>query len=147
MKSTYTIVKECNGDKIIIDYSKLDGYKFKPKNKIKYNGIKVNSIVVVKKSFIEKLLKKKVKRKLNYYLEYIISLIDNDDEDGSGLKEALTDLERYKSIVEYKYKKYLNQKYITLLLKKIKLLENELKTKILIYENEEVLVEENKKSR
>ena len=59
MENTYTIVKEAyNGEKVYIDYSKLNGFKFTPKNTIKYKGIKVNSLLVIKPSFIEKLLKK-----------------------------------------------------------------------------------------
>lgn len=149
MEKTYTIVKEqYNGDKIYIDYSKLNGFKVKPKNNIKYNGVKVNSLIIVKPSFIQKLLKKKVKRKLDFYLQYIISLMDNDEgESSTDLKLALNDLARYKSIVEYKYRKYLDQKYINLLLKKISILENEIKSK-LIYKQEEVYeVEEKGKSR
>ncbi len=149
MEKTYTIVKEqYNGDKIYIDYSKLNGFKVKPKNNIKYNGVKVNSLIIVKPSFIQKLLKKKVKRKLDFYLQYIISLMDNDEgESSTDLKLALNDLARYKSIVEYKYRKYLDQKYINLLLKKISILENEIKSK-LIYKQEEIYeVEEKGKSR
>lgn len=149
MENTYTIVKEQhNGDKIYIDYTKFNGFKVKPKNNIKYKGIKVNSLVIIKPIFIEKLLKKKVKRKLNFYLQYIISLMDDESSDPSDLKMALDDLERYKSIVEYKYRKYLDQKYINLLLKKIDLLEHEIKMK-LIYKKEDVyeLDEEKGKSR
>lgn len=148
MENTYTIVKEeYNGDKVYIDYTKLNGFKFTPKNSFKYNGIKVNSLVVVKQSFIEKLLKKKVKRKLDFYLQYIISLMDNDEDNGTGLKEALNDLERYKSIVEYKYRKYLDQKYINLLLKKIDILEHELKMKIIYMQEDVYEMEERGKSR
>ena len=96
---------------------------------------------------IEKLLKKKVKRKLDFYLQYIISLMDNDEDDGTGLKEALNDLERYKSIVEYKYRKYLDQKYINLLLKKIDILEHELKMKIIYMQEDVYEMEEKGKSR
>ncbi|MBP3461279.1 MAG: hypothetical protein J6K21_02590 [Bacilli bacterium] len=149
MEKTYTIVKEqYNGDKVYIDYSKLNGFKVKPKNNIKYKGVKVNSLIIVKPSFIQKLLKKKVKRKLDFYLQYIISLMDNDDsESSSDLKLALNDLSRYKSIIEYKYRKYLDQKYINLLLKKMDILENEIKTK-LMYKQEEIYeIEEKGKSR
>lgn len=139
MEKTYTIVKEqTNGEKIYIDYSKFNGYKVKPRNNVKYDGVKVNSLVIMKPSFIEKLLKKKVKRKLDFYLQYIISLMDNDEEGEVGnLRLALDDLARYKSIVEYKYQKYLDQKYISLLLKKMDILEHEIKMK-LIYKQEEV---------
>lgn len=140
MEKTYTIVKEQkNGDKVYLDYSKFNGYKVTPKNNVKYEGVKVNSLVIMKPSFIEKILKKKAKRKLDFYLQYIISLMDNDEEDGStgNLRLALDDLARYKSIIEYKYRKYLDQKYISLLLKKMDILENEIKMK-LIYKQEEV---------
>ena len=71
MEKTYTIVKEqTNGEKIYIDYSKFNGYKVKPRNNVKYAGVKVNSLVIMKPSFIEKILKKKVKRKLDFYLQY-----------------------------------------------------------------------------
>ena len=139
MEKTYTIVKEQNnGEKVYIDYTKFNGYKIKPRNNIKYNGVKVNSLVILKPSFIEKVLKKKVKRKLDFYLQYIISLMDNDEDGTVGnLRLALDDLARYKSIVEYKYRKYLEEKYINLLLKKIDILEHEIKMK-LIYKQEEV---------
>ena len=148
MENTYTIVKESyNGEKVYIDYSKINGFKFTPKNSFRYKGVRVNSLLVVKPSFIEKLLKKKVKRKLDFYLNYIISLMDDDEEDGSGLNEAYNDLQRYKSIVEYKYRKYLEQKYINLLLKKIDILEHELKMKMLYLQEEVYEMEERGKSR
>ena len=56
MEKTYTIVKEqFNGDKVYIDYTKFKGFKVKPRNNVKYDGIKVNSLVILKPSFIEKL--------------------------------------------------------------------------------------------
>lgn len=136
MEKNYTIVKEqINGDKIYIDYTKITGYKFKPQNKT--SKIKVNSLLIVKPSFIEKILKKKVKRKLDFYLQYMISLVDDDNnEDSGGLNEVLNELNRYKTIVEYKYSKYLENKYIDLLLKKISILERELKMKIILKQEE-----------
>lgn len=135
MKKTYIVAKSnYEGEITVIDYEKIDGFKITPKNKIDYPGIKVNSMIIIKPSFIEKVLKKKVKRKLDYYLDYIVTLVGNstdyDEDDDEGLREALNDLTRYKEIVEYKYRKYLDDKYINLLLKKIALLEREIKAKI-----------------
>ena len=133
MKKTYIVTKSNHeGEITVIDYEKIDGFKITPKNKIDYPGIKVNSMMIIKPSFIEKVLKKKVKRKLDYYLDYIVSLVDdsNDDDSDDSLREALNDLTRYKDMVEYKYRKYLDDKYINLLLKKISLLEREIRAKI-----------------
>lgn len=124
----YTIAKtNYNKELVVINYDKLDGFKVKPKGGINYPGVKVNSLIIVKPSFIEKVLKKKVRIKLDYYLKYLISIVDEDDS--TDARKALNDLTRYKEIVEYKYRKYLDDRYINVLLKKIAVLERELKAK------------------
>lgn len=117
---------------ITISKKRIDGYKITPKNNIDYNGIEVNSLLIVKPMLIEKLLKKKIKRRLEYYLKYILESIDGEDD--SAFRGALDDLERFKGIVEYKYRKFLDDKYINLLNKKITLLEHEIKNKIIYRE-------------
>ena len=135
-----------NGKMIRLE-SKLDGLKITPKNNINYD-VEVNSMMLINPSFIEKILKKKIKKKLDYYLQYIISLIDDEtDSDPTGLPQALNDLARYKSIVEYKYHKYLDDKYITLLLKKIEVLEHEIKMKMVYKQLAEYEVEEEVKGK
>ncbi len=88
------------------------------------------------------------------YLQYIID--ETEDDDASSLKEALDSVSRYKDTVEYKYRKFLDDKYIDLLLKKINLLEHELKSKItykkpkkevINKDYEEEIIEEKGKSR
>lgn len=128
----YVIEKHKYDDKVVqIDCGKMNGFKITPKNEIEYDGVVVNSLLLMKPSFIEKILKKKNKIKLEYYLQYMIALTENDDEDPSTIREALNDLTRYKDIIEYKYRKYLDDKYIDILLKKVNLLEHELKTKLI----------------
>jgi len=147
MEIHYKIVREKhNGETIYIDYTKTNGFRLRPRNNVNYSGVKVNSLIIVKPSFIEKLLKKKSKRKLQLYLQYIISLMDNDDSDSTDLRQALNDFTRYKTIVEYKYRKYLDDKYINTLLKKIDILEHEIKMK-LIYKQEEIYDYEEEKGK
>ena len=142
----YYICKKGNDRQIIyLDYDKLKGFGFSPKNNVKYEGIIVNKMVIIKPSMIEKVLRKKIKRKLDLYLKLIIRFIESDDSsDGSALREALNDLTRYKSIIKNKYQKYLDEKYLRILLKKITLLEYELSSKIINLESYEY--EEEKKS-
>jgi len=135
MAKGYSIDKESRNAIAKIESGKIKGYKFNPKNKIKYDGIKVNEMVVINASFVERVLKKKIKKRLDMYLDYVISLIDEtDDSDGSKIQIAINDLERYKGIVKKKYRLYLEPRYIELLLKKINLIEYELKTKSYVYE-------------
>ena len=129
-KQHYYIYKKGEEKSIVcLDYDKIAGYKFIPKNKIKYDGVKVNSVIVINQSMIEKVLKRKIKNKLDLYLQMIVNYID-DDDDSSSYREALNDLSRYKNIVLHKYQKYLDEKYLKLLLKKIAVLEYELTKKI-----------------
>ena len=117
---------------IYLDYDKLKGFGFSPKNNVKYDGIKINKMVIIKPSMIEKVLKRKIKRKLDLYLKLIIRFIESEDSDnGETLREALNDLSRYKNIIDYKYKKYLDEKYLKILLKKIAILEYELNNKLM----------------
>ena len=117
---------------IYLDYDKLKGFGFSPKNNVKYDGIIVNKMVIIKRSMIEKVLKRKIKRKLDLYLKLIIRFIESEDSDnGETLREALNDLSRYKNIIDYKYKKYLDEKYLKILLKKIAILEYELNNKLM----------------
>lgn len=141
MKRKLYIVTENKYDnqKIKIDINKMEGFKFSPKNSSEYLGIEVNSMLVVKPSFIDKLLKKKTKRKLDYYLKYLISILDSDDTSDDSFRQALDDIARYKEIIEYKYRKYLDDKYINLLLKKINLVERELKERVAVNEYQNIV--------
>ncbi len=135
----YLVRNEYNNHDAIIDNRKLRGFQVTPKNQVKYDGVQVNHMTVIKPAFIEKVLKRKIKRRLDLYLQYIIRLLDdteNHSGGNDGIRIALNDLDRYKSIIRNKYRMYLDEKYIELLLKKIVLLERELKIKNYYYEQE-----------
>lgn len=128
----YCIVKNKHYGKITMNYRNFDGFKVKPRNMVKREGIKVDSLTVTNRDFINQVLKKKTKKKLELYLQYIISIIDDEEStDPVGVRIALDDLARYKAIIDFNYRKYLDSKYISLLIKKIELLERELKMKII----------------
>ena len=126
-KQHYYIYKKDQETSIVcLDYDKLPGYRFIPKNNIKYDGIRVNTVVVINPSMIEKVLRRKIKNKLNLYLKLII---DSADDSDGAYREALDNLAKYKSIVISKYQKYLDDKYLEALMKKISFVEYELKNK------------------
>ena len=134
MSKQYSIIKgQYDNQPIILDYKKLNGYHLMPKNNVEYEGIMVNQLVIINQSFIEKVLKKKIKRKLDLYLNLIIQTLSEDDSEdtGASIRNALNDLSRYRDIVEFKYQKYLDEKYVALLLQKIALLTHELKQKLI----------------
>lgn len=137
---SYIVVKTNHNEEITLkNYKEIEGYKVNPKNSFPYKGIAVESMFLIKPSFIEKIVKKKIKRKLEFYLNYLIEL--NEDDDTSA-RIALDELTRYKEAVEYKYRKFLDDKYVNLLNKKISLLEREIKAKMIAKPSKKIRYEE-----
>lgn len=137
MKKKYILVEKFPLEVALnINYEKIEGYHIKPQNKIKYDGILVDKLIIIKPSFIQKLIKKKIKRKLDNYLEFIIGIMDEKDDDAiDDINKVLDSFERYKLLIKGIYFKYLDEKYYNLLLKKIDVLNSELLKKKYIIEN------------
>ena len=131
MSETLKKKNKFNGKLSDLNSKSFEGLSIKPKNHLE-NDMKVNKVLVVNQAFIEKILRKKITRKLDYFLKYIIALIDGSEDatNPDNLRLALDDLAHYRSIIEYKYRKYLDEKYISLLLQKIDMLEHEIKVKL-----------------
>ena len=154
-KNNYLLIKNKETNELVyVDYTKNNGYGFTPKNHVQYEGIMVNKLVLVKPTFVEKVLKKKIKKKLDLYLQYMIKLLesDPDSDDAQHLGSALNEISRYRSIIINNYRAYLDEKYLELLMQKFALLEHELKVKQFEiskrqYLKEELVEEKSKKSR
>lgn len=131
-QNNYLLVKNKDTNELVyIDYTKNNGYGFTPKNHVQYEGIKVDKLILIKPTFVEKVLKKKIKKKLDLYLQYMIRLLEEDDDSASSshLGSALNEISRYRSIIINNYRAYLDDKYLELLMQKFALLEHELKVK------------------
>ena len=142
MKQYFISKKNYNGEVVFVNYDKASGYKFSPKNNYPYDGIKVNEMIIIKPSLIEKIIKRKIKNRLDYYLKIIIDNLDSDSDDDTGI--ALDDLARYKKIIKERYSIYLDEKYMALLNKKIDVIERELVNSL---DKEELEYQEERKKR
>lgn len=110
----------------------INGYHIKPRNKMVYDGIVVKSMTIINYGLVEQLLKKKIKKKLDSYLQFLISVLDEDDTDPGHLMFALNDLEKYRRTIMNNYRVYLDKKYLKILMNKIDLIDQELRSKIKI---------------
>ena len=130
MKKHYLIKKD---NKIVyIKYESLNGFSFKPTNGIFVDdGVIVAKIIVFKPEFIELVLKKKIKNKLNLYLSLLMDDTDDSSTDPVYARSLYQDVEKYRLFVLRKYGKYLDDKYLDILSTKISLIEHELKLKML----------------
>ncbi len=120
-------------DNVYIDYKNMAGFKVKPKNGKKYGGVDVNEMVIIKPDFIDLILKRKIGKKLENYLNYLIEILDDDDADGAKLAQTLNDIERYRTTINNTYKQYLDERYLKILLRKLKIVEEQLNEKMQIF--------------
>lgn len=127
----YFITRTYLEGEIIYVASEIKGYQFKPKNNIDY-GFKIDEVTIIKGSLVEKVIKRKIKNKLDIYLQFLIEQLEDDSSDDSRV--ALDDLQRYRVIIKKRYSNYLDEKYLELLNQKLDVIEKELKGHI-IYNN------------
>lgn len=136
-KNRYCLIqKKIKKATVNIKSDSIDGYHIKPRNKKEYDGIVVKSMTIVDYNLIQSLLKKKIKKKLDGYLNFLITVLDEDDTDSGHLMFALNDLDRYRRLVMNNYRVYLEKKYLRILMDKMDLIEQELRSKIKIDLNE-----------
>ncbi len=132
IKQKFLIVKNKDEKEIkYFEYDKVKGYNIAPKNKVKFeDAINVNRMILINPSLINKMVDKKVKRRFAYLVNMISFVCENDDESGDGLYLALDQAEKFRMELLNKYKKYIEEEKFALLLKKIAILEDELKLRI-----------------
>ncbi len=115
-----------------LELEKLTGYEVAPK--VHEDGmIGVSKIIFVNDNMAEKVIRKKVDKKINYLLK-LIKNIDDDNGSDNGIKKSLMDAEKLRVQLINNYVKYLGNTYHSLTLKKLDLIIEELKYKL--YERE-----------
>ena len=123
-----------NGRKeMFSSFNTFDGYEFNPKkNK---TIIKVNHITVVDPKMIDSILSQKFNKRFNKLLKYVSYLLNENEDDASGVAIALNEVEKLRGILLNKYQKFLNQEKEKLFLKKLRIIENELRIKEIMLNN------------
>lgn len=129
------------------EYQNLNGYDFKPKNKLsKEDIINVDEMVIINPSLIKKLISKKCKKTLERILKMISFIYDEDDTGEESVELALNEMSKFRNLLETKYKEYMEEKEYKLMIKKIEILENEVKLRKL-YLNSKDMEEKKSKGR
>lgn len=131
MKKRYYIVDKDNVEMMhgYIDIDKIKGFDFKPQNNVKYEGIEVGHLTVASPELIKSILIRKTKRKINTYLNYLLTSVDDEDDD-EALTLFIDDIQRFKALIVNKYSKFLDKAYISSLLKKVRFVEKQLISKL-----------------
>ena len=139
MTKRFVVTKDENTQTITYkEYDSLKGYDFKPKNKLsKEDIINVDEMVIINPSLIEKLISKKCKKTLERILKLIYFIYDDDETGEESVTLALNEIAKFKELLDTKYKEYMKEKEYKLMLKKLEILENEVKLRKLYLNSKE----------
>ena len=139
MTKRFVVTKDENTQTITYkEHDSLKGYDFKPKNKLsKEDIINVDEMVIINPSLIEKLISKKCKKTLERILKLISFIYDDDETGEESVTLALNEIAKFKELLDTKYKEYMKEKEYKLMLKKLEILENEVKLRKLYLNSKE----------
>lgn len=128
-KKNYYVSKSDKSKEVVyLELDQLDGYQVNPKAR-KKNDIEVNKIVFVNPEFSEKVIRKKIDKKINYLLKQLKE-IEEDGTDEGAIKRSLMDAEKLKLQIINNYVKYLGHTYESFTLKKIQIIVDQLRYKL-----------------
>lgn len=136
------ILKNDDEEKKVLLYEEKKSYSFTPKNGYK----RVKKITVLDKDMVSSILEDKIVKKYNLLIKIIYDLITSDDTTSGDVLAAYTELDRIRNILLYKYNEYLRKEFIDKYLKKLYVLELELK-KVHVMELTEEIAENKGKGR
>ena len=144
LESTYELTK--------FNYQ-IEGFSY-PIKQNKRGNLKIKELIIVNPEIVSNLICHNFNKKYQKIVEYFFNNSDVDDDNaGTNLMIALDEVARLRTIIINKYKRFLKTKKEEELLKKLKLLENELRVKIIDFKliKEQELthnnIEEKSKSR
>lgn len=144
--SRFLIVKEKDSKEIkYFDYDKLDGYNLTTKKDVHFaDGIDINRVIIINPSFIDKIASRKIKSKFDRLVNMmqIICEVGDEDESGEGYRIALDEANKLKIELWNKYKKFIAEEKLDLMIKKIEILEDELKLRLDLLLNRNLMEEE-----
>lgn len=141
-KSYYVSKTRKPRETMYLELEKLDGYKVNPKIKEK-DAIGVSQIIFVNDEMTEKLIRKKIDKKIEHLLKELKLIEEDAGNDEGTIKKSLMDAEKLKMQLINKYVKYLGNTYHSLTLKKIQLIIEELRYKLYLLEFKKQEIYEN----
>jgi len=129
-KRSYSISRdEKSSESVYFEYDKVDGYQVNPKVS-KKDSIEVSKIVFVNDSMSEKIIRRKIDKRIESLLLDLKKIEESDSDDEDGVRRSLMDAEKLKVQIINNYIKYLGHTYGSLTLKKIQIIINQLRYKL-----------------
>jgi len=130
----YLLMKDqVNKEMMYLEYDKIDGLDITPKNDARRNDvISVNKMILVKQSFVDKVIKMKIDKKMKNLYDKFNYLLTTEDEEGTAT--VLGEASMYKDYLINYYVKFLGEQYRNLIVNKLNIMINELNIKLRLME-------------
>ena len=109
-KSYYVSKTRKSKETRYLELEKLDGYRVTPKVKEK-DAIGVSQIIFVNDDFSEKIIRKKVDKKIEQLLRQLKQIEEDDGSSDDTIKHSLMDAEKLRLQLINNYVKYLGHTY------------------------------------
>lgn len=130
------IIKKRNKNKKIVKINLDNGYVFTPNIRSK-DLVSISHLSIFNTEMTNFILKKKLDKSFRKLASLILNVLNDDDTTSGEIAIALNELTKEKSVVAYKYKEYLKKEEQEKYLKRFKVLEGQLKEKLMYLKLEE----------
>lgn len=130
--------KKKNKNKLVdkTELIELDGFLMGSKNKTyKIGGNEVRDIKVVDTKLAASLVNMQVSKKYQKLINYLTELLVDDDDSGDTYREALNQIEKFRQEIKNKYRKFLKQKELETMSKKLVILQKEANKRLFEIQN------------
>ena len=130
--------KKKNKNKLIdeAELIELEGFMMGSKNKVyKIDGNDVKDIKVIDTKLATALVNRQVSKKYEKLINYLTELLVDDDDSGDTYREALNQIEKFRQEIKNKYRKYLKQKELETMSKKLVVLQKEANKRLFEIQN------------
>lgn len=125
--ASYLINKK-HHDECVVSIHELEGYKFKPKSE-NGNYVKVSEVTIVDRVMIDKILSMKFDKSFKQLVALALRVINDEDADDAEAEIVLDEVELLRQILLNRYQKFLSYEKEQLFLKKLRIIENEMRVK------------------
>lgn len=130
-KNYYVSKNDNKKETVYFEYDKMNGYSVKPKVH-KSDSIEVSKIVFVNPEFSEKIIRRKIDRKIEALLMQLKLIEDENSSDGGQIQKSLMDAEKLRLQIINNYVKYLGNTYESLTIRKLQIIIDRLKYRLYI---------------
>jgi len=122
------LINKTHQDDSVVKFKNIDGYTFRPRVG-KNDYIKVKEVTIIDPQMIDKILSTKFDKSFKKIVELATLVVNNDDADEGDCELVIGQAELLREILLTRYQKFLNYEKEQLFLKKLRLIENEMRMK------------------